>query len=141
MHSFLEEMWVKVQFFSIFVAVLGFLTLRKIAPNTNTIPKPNPNPNQEQYLSGVIVWLLPPPNLKTNPDLDLGIFLWGVIVQIPLVADEIFKSIFVKRGLLRFYYFINIYITYRNRSFILMKFLLFDFNITKFYDCFFHSYI
>ena len=38
---------------------------------------------------------------------------------------------FIERDLYRYYYFLNIYIIYWNRSFILMKFLFFDFKITK----------
>ena len=57
------------------------------------------------------------------------------------VTDEIFKTIFVKKVLIRYYYFINIYIIYRNGFFILMKFLFFEFNINTFYVCFVCFYI
>ena len=35
-----------------------------------------------------------------------------------------------KRDLIKYYYFINIFIFYWNRSFVLVNFLFFDFNIT-----------
>ena len=44
-------------------------------------------------------------------------------IFIIFVTNEIFKMLFIKRKLIRYYYFINIYIIYRNRAFILMKFV------------------
>ena len=57
------------------------------------------------------------------------------------IANETIKTLFTKGNLIRYYYFLNIYICYLNRSFMLVKFLFFDFNMTKFYNCFFHFYI
>ena len=65
----------------------------------------------------------------------------GLIFLIIFVTSEIFKSFFTKRYLIRYYYFINICIFYWNRSFMPVKFLFLDFNITRFYDCFFQFYL
>ena len=65
----------------------------------------------------------------------------GLIFFIIFVANEIFTLSFAKRDFIRYYYFINIYILYRNRSFMMVKFLFLDLNIIKFYNCFFHFYI
>ena len=40
---------------------------------------------------------------------------------IAFVNNEIFKTLFTKRKLIRYYYFINVYIVYQNRNFILMN--------------------
>ena len=53
------------------------------------------------------------------------------------VANKVFKCSFTKRNPIRHYNIINVYIFYWIRFFSLMKFLFLDFNITKFYDCFF----
>ena len=45
------------------------------------------------------------------------------------VTNEIFKSLFTKRKLIAYYYFINIYIVYCNRFFMLMKYHFFNFSI------------
>ena len=50
-----------------------------------------------------------------------------------LVNNDIFKILFTKRKLMRYYYFINIYIAYRNRAFILINFEFFNFSVIKMY--------
>ena len=50
------------------------------------------------------------------------------------VNSEIFKILFTKRKLIRYYYFINIYIIYWNRAFVLKKFVFFNFSVIKFYN-------
>ena len=55
------------------------------------------------------------------------------------VGNGIFKTFSIKKDYyttIRYYYYINIYIFYWNRSFMLVEFLFFDFMITKFYNCF-----
>ena len=52
------------------------------------------------------------------------------------VANEIYKILFTERKLIRQYYFINIYIAYRNRAFILMKFVFLNFSIVRLYNFF-----
>ena len=42
--------------------------------------------------------------------------------------------LFMKRKLIRFYCLANIYIVYSNRTFILMKFMFFNFSTIKFYN-------
>ena len=56
------------------------------------------------------------------------------------LANKIFKFFFIKRDPIRYYYFINIYIYYWNKFFMLIKFLILEFSISKF-DTFFHFYI
>ena len=53
---------------------------------------------------------------------------------IVFVTNEIFRILFSKRKLMKFFYFINIYIVYRNRTYILMKFVFFSFNVIKLYN-------
>ena len=50
------------------------------------------------------------------------------------VVNEISKVLFTERKLIRYYYFINIYIVYQNRAFILIKFVFFNFSIIKLYN-------
>ena len=61
----------------------------------------------------------------------------GPIFLIIFVNNEIFKILFTKIKFIKYYYFINIYIFYWNRAFILMKFLFFNFSVIKFYDFFY----
>ena len=60
----------------------------------------------------------------------------GLIFFIISVTNEIFKILFTKRKLIRYYYFVNIYIVYQKRTFILMKFVFFNFSVIKFYNFF-----
>ena len=48
--------------------------------------------------------------------------------------NEIFKILFIEGKPVRYYYFINSYIIYQNRDFLLIKFVLFNFSIIKFYN-------
>ena len=48
--------------------------------------------------------------------------------------NEIFKILFIEGKPIRYYYFINSYIIYQNRDFLLIKFVLFNFSIIKFYN-------
>ena len=57
------------------------------------------------------------------------------------VANKVFKSFFTKRNLIGHYYFITVYIFYKNRSFMLKIFLFWDFNAIKFYNCYFSIFI
>ena len=62
--------------------------------------------------------------------------LWTECVHRPnffriVVTNEIFKILFTKTKLIRYYYFINIYIVYRNRAFMLIEFSLFSFSVIK----------
>ena len=50
----------------------------------------------------------------------------GIIYLAFFVTNEIFKILFTERKLFRYYYFINICIAYRNRAFMLMKFVFFN---------------
>ena len=54
------------------------------------------------------------------------------------VANRILKTFFTKRKLAIYYYFINVYIIYKNWVFVLVKFVVFNFNIPKRYDFFTH---
>ena len=56
-----------------------------------------------------------------------------LIFFIIFVTNDIFKIFFTERNLIRYYYFINNYIVYRNRAFMLMKFVFFNFSIIKIY--------
>ena len=49
------------------------------------------------------------------------------------VTNDIFKILFTKRKLIRYYYFTNIHIVYQNRAFILMQFVFFNFTAINFY--------
>ena len=57
-------------------------------------------------------------------------YLDGIGVRVYLfsifVTNEIFKILLTKRNLIRYYYFINIYIVDQTRAFILMKFVFFN---------------
>ena len=73
-------------------------------------------------------------------------FLGGVCIKAyffsTFVTYEIFKILFTKRKLISYYYFINIYIVYWNRAFMLMmKFIFFNFSIAKLYNFFIYFYI
>ena len=57
------------------------------------------------------------------------------------VTNEIFKILFTKRKVIRYFHFINIYVVYQYRAFILMKFKLFNFRIMKICNFFFHFYV
>ena len=52
------------------------------------------------------------------------------------VANKIFKTFFTKMNLVRYYCFINVYDKYWNWVFVLLKFIPFNFNITKNYKFF-----
>ena len=58
-----------------------------------------------------------------------------------LVSNEIYKTLFNKSKFIRYYCFINIYIVYQNRAFILMKFVLFNFKIIICYNILVRFYI
>ena len=58
---------------------------------------------------------------------------WGLNFFSIYVTNKIFKSFFTKRDFIRYYYF-HIYIFYQNRIFILIKFVFFDFSLTKIYN-------
>ena len=49
------------------------------------------------------------------------------------VTNEKFKIFFTKRKIIRHYYFINIYIVYENRAFMLMKRIFFNFSVINFF--------
>ena len=49
------------------------------------------------------------------------------------VANKEFKNFPIK-----YYYFINIYIVYQNRDFMLIKFVFFNFNVIKSYNFYIH---
>ena len=54
------------------------------------------------------------------------------------IANKIFKILFTKRDLIRYYYFVNICIVYRYRVFMLKKFVFFNFstsNLIFFLNC------
>ena len=57
------------------------------------------------------------------------------------IRNEIFKKLLTKRYLIRYYYFSNISIVCQNRDFMLVKFGLFNFSITKLYDFLIYFYI
>ena len=57
----------------------------------------------------------------------------GKITTAPLPTQIRVKIFFTKRKPIRYYYFINIYIVYWNRVFMLMKFVIFNFSVTKLY--------
>ena len=50
------------------------------------------------------------------------------------VTSKIFQTTFTKINLIRYYYFINIYIVYLNRLFVLVKFMFFYFSTTTLYN-------
>ena len=52
-------------------------------------------------------------------------------------AKEISTPFFIKGDFIRYHYFINISIFYRNRSLMLVKTLFLDFSTTAFYNYFF----
>ena len=51
------------------------------------------------------------------------------------------KKICTKRNLIRYHYFIIIYIFYWKKAFVLVKFVFLNFSITKLYKSFFQFYI
>ena len=61
-------------------------------------------------------------------NMDKGLIFFSIFI-----ANKTFKIIFTKRDLIRYYYFINIYIMYGNRAFILVKFVFFNLMV---YKCF-----
>ena len=83
-------------------------------------------------------------NLVSSKFFHILSFLGEMYIKVKIfnifVANEIFKSLFTKRDLIGYCHFINIYIFYWNRFFMLAKLLLFDFSMSKFYT-FFHFYI
>ena len=65
-------------------------------------------------------------NFKVPSLIKFLIFFWRnrhtiTIFFIIFVTNEIFKILFTKRKLIRYYYFINIYIVYWNMSFICLS--------------------
>ena len=50
------------------------------------------------------------------------------------VTNEIFKILFTRSKLNRYYCFVNMKINYRDRSFTLMKFVFFNFSVINFTD-------
>ena len=69
-------------------------------------------------------------------------YAYSLISLLPaFVTNEIFKIMFIKRKLFRYHYFINIYIVYGNRTFILIKFVFLNFSVIKFYIFFTQFYI
>ena len=54
------------------------------------------------------------------------------------VPNKIFKTFYTKRNHVRYYYFVNIYIKNQNRGFVWVKFLFFNFNISKRCNLFTH---
>ena len=50
------------------------------------------------------------------------------------IANKIFEIFFTKRDLIRYYYFVNIYIVHQNRSFMLVKIAFFNFSSINFYN-------
>ena len=64
----------------------------------------------------------------------LYILISGKNMHKGLIFYYLCKVLFTKRKLIRYYYFINIYIIYQNRAFILMKFVFVNFSVIKFYN-------
>ena len=62
---------------------------------------------------------------QKNCSYILGNFLYFFII---FVTNEIFKILFTKRKLIRYYHFIDIYVIYQNRA------LFFNFSVIKFYN-------
>ena len=58
-------------------------------------------------------------------------------ILIIIVVNKIYKILFTKRKLIRYYYFINIYIIYQNRFFVSMKFVFYNFSIIKIFNFFY----
>ena len=58
------------------------------------------------------------------------IHLWIIFFKI-FVTKKIFKILFTKMKPIRYYNFINIYLAYQNKAFILMKSVLLDFSVIK----------
>ena len=65
-----------------------------------------------------------------NYDSFLGEIYIEVYFFSILIADEKFKTLCTKTGLIRYYFFIIIYIFYWNRSFILVKVLFLDCSVS-----------
>lgn len=59
-----------------------------------------------------------------------------ILVINSFITSEIFKIFSTKRKLVKYYYFINTYIIYQNRAFILIKNVFFNFIIIKFFYLF-----
>ena len=64
----------------------------------------------------------------------------GLNFKIIFVTNQMFKILFIKRKLIRYYCFINIYIAYRNKTFLLTKFAFFNFSVIKLYNFLIHFY-
>ena len=54
------------------------------------------------------------------------------------VGNKIFKTLFTK---INYYYFINIYIVYQSKVFVLGQFVFFSLNITECHSCFIYFYM
>ena len=76
-----------------------------------------------EYLSYILIW-------KEYP--------YGSNFFIIFVTNEIFEILFTKGKLTRYYYFINLYIVFRNRAFVLMISIFFNFSAIQFYNLFIH---
>ena len=57
------------------------------------------------------------------------------------VDNKIFKTLFTKINFIRCYYFINIYIVYQSKVFVLVQFVFFSLNITECHSCFIDFYM
>ena len=57
------------------------------------------------------------------------------------VENKIFKTLFTKINFIRCYYFINIYIVYQSKVFVLVQFVFFSLNITECHSCFIDFYM
>ena len=100
---------------------------------------------KQKYLATSLkrILILHERTLKVPSLIKFLIFFWRnrhtiTIFFIIFVTNEIFKILFTKRKLIRYYYFINIYIVFWNRSFTLIKFIFLNFNIMKFCKFFIH---
>ena len=64
-----------------------------------------------------------------------GIVHKGIIFfRICFLPNKIFKTLFTKRNLVRYYFSINVYIMYQNMAFALLIFVFFNFTIAKHYN-------
>ena len=63
----------------------------------------------------------------------LYIHISGKNMHKGLIFYYLCKVLFTKRKLIRYYYFINIYIIYQNRTIILMKFISFNFSVLLYF--------
>ena len=57
------------------------------------------------------------------------------------VTNKSLKILFAKGNLIRYYYFINIYIVYRNRAIVLVEFVFFNSSIAKLFINFLSIFI